>query len=310
MLKTRTLRFITLAVGLCISTCFVQSCKSRNRMADTPDGAESQSTIGVPDERKIPGRLLKPTALMSEVDGGIQYCTLAAGPVEIALFDQGKYRIQTPGKKPCSVNANSYKGWLPANTIDFDDSAYFGVLKRVLSNSSIHVQMNYASNKIFCTAGSCKINEPLYGKDRCYLKPAVAGLIQNAAIALQKSKPGFKLKLLDCYRPVYVQYLMAQKVSDPQWVAQPKPPKFSGHNGGIAIDLTLEDANGNEVNMGSGFDEFTSRSQYNASGITADQKASRQLLRSIMTNAGLNSYDGEWWHFSVNIDVTPLNLAL
>jgi D-alanyl-D-alanine dipeptidase len=310
MFKSQNLFIISYTLSFSLTSISMTSCSSRASLTENAEESETQSTIGVPDERKIPARLLKPTALMSEQNGGISYCTLPAGAVDIALYDQGKYRIQTAGKKLCSANSNSFKGWVPAADVDFDDNAYFGILKRVNANSSIQVKMNYAGNQIFCTSGVCKINEPLYGKDRCYLKPAVAGLIQNAAIALQKSKPGFKLKLLDCYRPVYVQYLMAAKVSDPKWVSQPNPPNFGGHNGGVAVDLTLVDAGGNDVDMGSGFDEFTAKSQFNAVGISAGQKANRQYLRTLMGNAGLNPYDNEWWHFSVSTNVTPLNLAL
>jgi serine beta-lactamase-like protein LACTB len=72
----------------------------------------------------------------------------------------------------------------------------------------------------------------------------------------------------------------------------------SRHNRGCAVDLTLcELANGNQVEMPSGYDEFTVRAYPNWPGGTARQRWHRDLLRRAMERAGFAVYEYEWWHF-------------
>jgi D-alanyl-D-alanine dipeptidase len=286
------------------------SCSSREFHVDDAD-SHGTAVVGTPDGRQIEGTLTVSAPLTSEAGNGRTYCTLPAGRVLVARYQSGFYRVYTVNKKPCAPGvADSFRGWVPAASVEIADTAYFGKVTRVMPNSKISVESQYATNQIFCTGSKCLIKEPLYGKNRCYVHPKLAGLVQNAAIKLDRKRPGHKLVLLDCYRPVYVQQRIADLVKDPMWVAQPSPPRFGGHNGGIAIDVTMRDASGQRIDMGSGYDEFTARSNYAASGLTAEQKAARKDLRDVMIETGLKPYDGEWWHFSLDISAEPLDLAL
>jgi D-alanyl-D-alanine dipeptidase len=271
--------------------------------------AEDELVSGAPDERQIAGNLTRAVELTGE--DGARQCTLPVGNVLVAKYEKGRYRVYLPGRRPCDARKpDSFRGWVASDAVAIEDTAYFGKLKRVNSNSAIAVNMNYAGNKIFCTGNRCRISSPLYGMNRCYLHPQAEGIVQNAALVLQRKSPGAKLALLDCYRPIYVQKQMAALVSDPTWVAQPTPGRYGGHNGGIAIDLSIMDPQGKLLDMGSGFDEFSARSAFAAGGLTAAQRANRTLLRDVMTTAGLKAYDGEWWHFSLAINAQPLDLAL
>ena len=100
-------------------------------------------------------------------------------------------------------------------------------------------------------------------------------------------------------------------VRNPQWVSKLDrvAGNFSKHNRGLATDLTLE-VNGTPVDMGSGFDEFTARSNYNDARITSAQRANRVLLRDILSAAGFTPYDGEWWHFSWSGSDAALDMPL
>ena len=292
-----------------IASAPLVSCTSRQ--FNTDEDSHGTAVVGTPDGRQIEGVLAVDTKFTSEPGSGQFYCNLPAGPVKVAKYQSGFYRVYTTSRTPCSPGtADSFRGWVAAENVEIPDSAYFGKLTRVMPNSKIALESQYATNRIFCTGSKCLINEPLYGKGRCYVHPKLAGLIQNATLALARRRPGHKLVLLDCYRPVYVQQRMADLVSDPTWVAQPKPPRFGGHNGGIAVDVTLSDAAGARVDMGSGFDEFTERSKFAASGLTSAQTAARKDLREAFIEVGLKPYDGEWWHFSLDIDAEPLDLAL
>ncbi|HEY9648978.1 MAG TPA: M15 family metallopeptidase, partial [Chroococcidiopsis sp.] len=79
------------------------------------------------------------------------------------------------------------------------------------------------------------------------------------------------------------------------------------HSTGAAVDVTLVDAHGRVVDMGSAIDELSPRSfpNYFGPGEAGDQgdrtltfHRDRTLLAEIMTAAGFLQHPNEWWHFS------------
>lgn len=84
-------------------------------------------------------------------------------------------------------------------------------------------------------------------------------------------KRGYGLKIFDCYRPYRVTEKMWEIVPDDRYAADPK--KGSGHNRGVAVDLTIiELKNGEEIPMPTSYDDFTEMAHY--SSIPAEPKAS------------------------------------
>jgi D-alanyl-D-alanine dipeptidase len=110
-------------------------------------------------------------------------------------------------------------------------------------------------------------------------------------------KKGFKIKLYDCYRPLSIQKKMWEIVSNPEYVADPK--KGSIHNRGGAIDISLVDATGKEVDMGTPFDFFGIQASHNYADLSAKIKSNRKFLKKIMIKNGFNSFDSEWWHYNL-----------
>lgn len=129
---------------------------------------------------------------------------------------------------------------------------------------------------------------------RCRLRPTVARKLAVAARLLSERHPGWRLKAWDCYRPRAVQWEMWAIMPDPRYVADPS--KGSRHNTGSAVDLTVVDAAGREVEMPTGFDDFSRRAWANAPA-TPVAAANRALLHAIMREAGFTSIRTEWWHF-------------
>ncbi|MBC7867092.1 MAG: peptidase M15, partial [Gloeobacteraceae cyanobacterium ES-bin-316] len=76
-------------------------------------------------------------------------------------------------------------------------------------------------------------------------------------------------------------------------------PKYgSGHNRGIAVDLTLINlTTKKELNMGTGFDHFSDTAHVNFTALPADVLANRRLLQSLMETSGFKILETEWWHF-------------
>ncbi|MFV5699942.1 M15 family metallopeptidase [Flavobacterium sp. ZT3R17] len=110
-------------------------------------------------------------------------------------------------------------------------------------------------------------------------------------------KKGYKIKIFDCYRPLDIQKKMWEIVPNPEYVAN--PAKGSIHNRGGAVDITLVDSNGKELDMGTSFDYFGVEASHNYLNVSEDVKANRELLKRIMNKNGFNSFDSEWWHYNL-----------
>lgn len=137
------------------------------------------------------------------------------------------------------------------------------------------------------------MRQKIYPCAKCFLRPEVAEALEEAnTIAKEK---GYRLVIYDCYRPYGYQKVMYDIVNDPRYVAP--PGKGSNHNRGRAIDLSLADENGNLLDMGTPFDDFTILSHYGADNLPREAKKNRKTLRNIMKRAGFTPYNNEWWHF-------------
>jgi len=111
---------------------------------------------------------------------------------------------------------------------------------------------------------------------------------------------GFRIKIFDCYRPLDVQKKMWKLVPNPIYVAN--PAKGSIHNRGGAVDLTLIDMNGKELDMGTSFDHFGIESAHDYEGISREVKSNRALLKSVMESCTFLSFQSEWWHYNLKTD--------
>lgn len=139
------------------------------------------------------------------------------------------------------------------------------------------------------------VGVPLYPADaRCLVHESLGPGLTAAAAALRGQ--GYALVFWDCYRPHEVQVRMFNAVPDPAWVAKPGPYARS-HEAARSVDVTLAAA-GRLVDMGTDFDDFSSRATaFATEGVSAQQQANRALLRNAMAAGGLQVYSGEWWHF-------------
>lgn len=163
---------------------------------------------------------------------------------------------------------------------------------------------------------------PLLGmqnaEQRCLVREEVFEMLLKAA----KTLPcGYRFKILDAWRPfalqqeLYTAYsadiikeFKLEGCSEEQrqgiiskFVSVPiddhdTPPV---HTTGGAVDLTIEDEGGKELEMGTGFDAFTDMT-YTAffeDGKNEIIRDNRRLLYQVMTDAGFTNLPSEWWHF-------------
>ena len=160
-------------------------------------------------------------------------------------------------------------------------------------NFDVIFDLRYASNNNVC-------GHKLYAYHFCYLHEAAIEPL-NRAIKSAKNL-GLKLKIFDGFRPIEVQQFMFDKFpsEDPNggFISNPKNGAIP-HCRGVAIDLTLCDALGNELDMGTDFDEFSDLAFHNCEKISANAQRNRLILLGLMTAAGFDFYRNEWWHYQL-----------
>lgn len=141
---------------------------------------------------------------------------------------------------------------------------------------------------------------------KCYLQPEAARKLSNAQKELQQFRPGFSLKLLDGARPLSVQKKMWKVVKGtPLQPFVADPARGSMHNYGTAVDITICDEKGRELEMGEpdvrrvvvGKSDQEIKQFLANIKLSNIQKRNRELLNRVMKNAGFHPYGLEWWHF-------------
>jgi D-alanyl-D-alanine dipeptidase len=153
--------------------------------------------------------------------------------------------------------------------------------------------MKYATTDNFLKA-------KVYDCAECFLRLKTVKALIEANIAFNKK--GYKIKIFDCYRPLDIQKRMWEIVSNPEYVANPS--KGSIHNRGGAVDITLVDIDGKELEMGTPFDFFGKQASHNYTDLSQEVKENRLLLKKIMIEANFNSFDSEWWHYNFKSGLT------
>jgi D-alanyl-D-alanine dipeptidase len=164
--------------------------------------------------------------------------------------------------------------------------------------SGVAVDLRYSTTNNF----TAKV---VYASQDCYAHKIAAEKLSRSAGALQKTHPGWKILVFDALRPRSAQWALWNVVKGtPQQGYVGDPKKGSIHNYGLAIDLSLQDDQGHEIDMGTPYDSFQPLAQpryeakYLKNGeLTAGQHANRELLRKVMAAGGFIGISNEWWHF-------------
>lgn len=137
--------------------------------------------------------------------------------------------------------------------------------------------------------------KPVYARPACYLHRDAAEKLDHAATLA--GAIGLRLKIFDGFRPTEAQWALWNFRPDPEFLADPR--KGSPHSRGVAVDLTLIDGAGAELDMGTGFDAFTPLSHHANRDIPEIAQRNRFLLLGLMSAAGWDFYGNEWWHYQL-----------
>ena len=173
-------------------------------------------------------------------------------------------------------------------------------LKRI--DNKLKLDIRYATENNF-------MRSIFYNSPRAFLNNEAAQNLLNAHRELEKK--GYGIVIFDAYRPWYVTKMFWEGTPEALKHFVADPDKGSVHNRGCAIDIGLYDKiTGKNIEMISGYDEFTERAYPDYSGGEKSKREIRDLLISTMESNGFSVYEYEWWHFNYkNCDSGILNYS-
>jgi D-alanyl-D-alanine dipeptidase len=153
----------------------------------------------------------------------------------------------------------------------------------------------------------------LYSSARLWLHRDTARALSRVQRDLAQHRLG--LKVFDAYRPFAVQQRMWDLIRDERYVSNPAKNR-GRHTRGTAVDVTLVDSRGKQLDMPTDFDDFTDKAHSDYAGATARQTTNRALLARVMSRHGFVPYPFEWWHFDLRgwkkypvLGISPRELA-
>ena len=165
------------------------------------------------------------------------------------------------------------------------DEAFVRILDYI---PGAYQELRYATENNFT-------GKQIYSFCEAYLRYGTVEKLMLVAEELEQQ--GLYLKIWDGFRPVSAQFTLWEICPDPTYVANPEKG-YSSHSRGNTVDLTLVDKNGQELEMPTGFDDFSAKANRDYSDCTETAAANARLLEMTMEKYGFSGYYGEWWHFS------------
>lgn len=222
-------------------------------------------------------------SLMNKIRKGLPYPTLMLSFfLTLACFSQAqilkksKYGIdvlQSPAAFSTTTMADSNKRMVE--------------LKTIIPN--IVYELRYATTNNFVKKSMYPVTT-----SHTYLRSPAAIALSN--VQKELNAQGLGLKIFDAYRPYAVTVKFWELIKDERYVAN--PAKGSGHNRGLAVDLTIiELPTGKELDMGTEFDNFTDTAHHTFTALSATVIHNRKLLKELMLKHGFQLFETEWWHY-------------
>lgn len=150
------------------------------------------------------------------------------------------------------------------------------------------VELRYASEDNFT-------GQTVYDFSDAYLRYGTVRKLAAVQAALAEEELG--LKIWDAFRPPAAQFQLWEICPDSRYVADPNRG-FSSHSRGNTVDLTLVDREGRELEMPTGFDDFSPKADRDYGDVPPEAAENARRLEEAMTAGGFRPYSGEWWHYA------------
>ena len=171
--------------------------------------------------------------------------------------------------------------------------------RHLSSIAGVAVDLRYATPDNF-------VGRDLYSPIDCaWLHRDAAAALEQAVAWLAARRPDHHLLVLDALRPQRVQQQLWDALQGTELLGYiAEPSRGSIHSFGMALDITIVGPDGQELDMGTGFDDLSERSHpalelilLEKGEITQQHVEHRRLLRDAMFQAGFFGINSEWWHF-------------
>lgn len=191
------------------------------------------------------------------------------------------------------TNQNTY---VPAYSHLVDIRKYFNVYS---STDDLAGAADYSEYDVIVSmklsTDETTIGEPFYNKNICVLQYDILPMLQKAIELFRKD--GYIMVIYDAYRPTSVQQRWFDVVRVHKWVADPSIGMGGVHDRGTAVDISLVDMNGNELEFPTPMHTFTEASARNSTAMTATARANMDYMLGVMLECGFTYINSEWWHF-------------
>jgi D-alanyl-D-alanine dipeptidase len=176
--------------------------------------------------------------------------------------------------------ANTFSGFMPSQP---------HLVHITEQTHDVVIDLMYATENNFT-------GQVIYDHPLCFLHPqAESGL--RKAIEAARELFGLRLKILDAFRPQEAQETLWAVAPNPDYIAD--PAKGSNHTRGVAIDLTLIDASGQTLDMGTPVDTMSAASHHFHEAHPPAIQVNRMRLLTVMLEAGFVHHPREWWHYQL-----------
>ena len=157
-----------------------------------------------------------------------------------------------------------------------------------LSQYDVKVSMKLSTN-------DTTIKEPFYTRNLCMLQYDTVLMLKKAIERFRRD--GYTIVIYDAYRPTSVQQRWFDVVRVHKWVADPKRGFGGVHDRGTAIDMSLIDKDGNELEMPTPMHTFTEESARSSEVMSETARANMDYMTNVMWACGFTYINSEWWHF-------------
>ncbi|MFC5148992.1 M15 family metallopeptidase [Streptomyces aureoversilis] len=145
---------------------------------------------------------------------------------------------------------------------------------------------------------------------------ARTGVLNRLRLAARALPSGVQFLVIEGHRPAdeqqrrfayYEDRLRCEGITEPAELrrrtsAFVSPVEVAPHCAGAALDITLADADGRELDMGGAVNAHrtggTASCPLDAPGLSPHARRNRALLAQVLAGAGFVSYPSEWWHWS------------
>lgn len=213
----------------------------------------------------------------------------------LALLPLGKKQAQEPMVEvlvPMDTLVTATVQPLSPTAQYLDSLGYINITEQ---DKNIFVSLMYARDDNF-------MGKVLYDDLReAYLHPDAISPLLKAQQLLQQAHPDYHLMIFDAARPMYIQQQMWDVVKGTRQQNYVSNPAHGGglHNYGLAVDVSIANAQGDTIPMGTIVDHLGREAHTDFTAISAEALQNRRLLIRVMRESGFRSLPSEWWHFNL-----------